>query len=209
MKRASAWAVDAFVVERMVSWREDALHLEGQPAAVAGRVRQELGAVACATEGCDMLAVLMIMGVCCSLVDARHGDGCLQLVQFGRAHGVKLLAADEGILRQGQDIVLRHAVGVGLGIEILLQRGWKEVVEPCGLVRSLLTDEHEDDVVDHIIGDPRSPPCRRATSSGRDATASAPARRPSHGRFELAHGYNLFLPQMDFCLAHGLTDSTD
>ena len=45
------------------------------------------------------------------------------------------------------------------------------------------------------------PPCRRATSSGRDATASAPARRPSHGRFELAHGYNLFLPRMnDFFL---------
>ena len=147
--------IDAFVVERMISWRDDALHLEGQPAAVAGRVRQELGAVACATEGCDMLAVLMIMGVCCSLVDARHSDGSLQLVQLGRAHGVKLLAADEGVLRQGQDIVLRHAVGVGLGIEILLQRGWKEIVEPRGLVRSLLTDEHEDDVVDHIIGDPR------------------------------------------------------
>ena len=80
--------IDAFVVERMVSWRDDALHLEGQPAAVAGRVRQELGAVACATEGCDMLAVLMIMGVSSSLVDARHGDGSLQLVQFGRAHGV-------------------------------------------------------------------------------------------------------------------------
>ena len=128
LEKGKRLGIDAFVVERMVSWRDDALHLEGQPAAVAGRVRQELGAVACATEGCDMLAVLMIMGVCCSLVDARHGDGCLQLVQLGRAHGVQLLAADEGILRQGQDIVLRHAVGVGLGIEILLQRGWKEIV---------------------------------------------------------------------------------
>ena len=88
-------------------------------------------------------------------VARRHGDGSLQLVQLGRAHGIKLLAADEGVLRQGQDVVLRHAVGVGLGIEILLQRGWKEIVEPGGLVRSLLTDEHEDDVVDHIIGDPR------------------------------------------------------
>ena len=39
-------AVDAVVVERMVSWRDDALHLEGQPAAVAGRVAEELGVVA-------------------------------------------------------------------------------------------------------------------------------------------------------------------
>lgn len=147
-------AVDAFVVERMVSWRDDTLHLERQPAAVAGRVAEKLGVVARSAERCYMFAVLMIMGVCCSLVDARHGDGCLQLVQLGRAHGVQLLTTDEGILRQGQDVVLRHAVGVGLGIEILLQRRWKEVVEPCGLVRSLLTDEHEDDVVDHIIGEP-------------------------------------------------------
>ena len=81
-------AVDAFVVERMVSWRDDALHLEGQPAAVAGGGRQELGVVARSAERCYVLAVLMIVGVCCSLVNARHGDGRLQLVQFGWAHGV-------------------------------------------------------------------------------------------------------------------------
>ena len=147
-------AVDAFVVERMVSWRDDTLHLERQPAAVAGRVAEELGVVARSAERRYVFAVLMIMGVCRSLVDARHGDGCLQLVQLGRAHGVKLLAANEGVLRQGQNVVLRHAVGVGLGIEILLQRRWKKVVEPSGLERSLFTDEHEDDVVDHIIGEP-------------------------------------------------------
>lgn len=148
-------AVDAFVVERIVSWRDDALHLERQPAAVACGVAEKLGVVARAAERRYVLAVLMVMGVCRPLVDARHGDGCLQLVQFGRAHGVKLLAADEGVLRQGQDVVLRHAPGVGLGIEILLQRRWKEVVEPCGLVRSLLTDEHEDDVVHHVVAEPR------------------------------------------------------
>ena len=43
-------AVDAFVVERMVSWRDDALHLEGQPAAVASGVRQELGVIARSAE---------------------------------------------------------------------------------------------------------------------------------------------------------------
>ena len=147
-------AVDAVIVERTVSWRDDALHLEGQPAAVAGGGAEELGVVARAAERRYVLAVLMVMGVCRPLVDARHGDGSLQLVQLGRAHGVQLLAADEGVLRQGQDVVLRHAVGVGLGIEILLQRRWKEVVEPRGLVRSLLTDEHEDDVVHGIVAEP-------------------------------------------------------
>ena len=43
-------AVDAFVVERMVSWRGDTLHLEGQPAAVAGGVAEELGVVARSAE---------------------------------------------------------------------------------------------------------------------------------------------------------------
>ena len=154
LEESKGLAVDAFVVERMVSWRDDALHLEGQPAAVAGRVRQELGVVARSAERRYMLAVLMIMGVCRPFVDARHGDGCLQLVQFGRAHGVKLLTTDEGVLRQGKDVVLRHTVGIGLGIEILLQRRWQEIVEPCGLECSLLTDKHEDDVVDHIIAEP-------------------------------------------------------
>ena len=148
-------AVDAVVVEWMVSWRDDALHLEGKPAAVAGGVAEELGVVARAAERRYVLAVLMVMGVCRTLVDARHGDGCLQLVQLGRAHGVKLLAADEGVLSQGQDVVLRHTFGVGLGVEILLQRRWKEVVEPSGLVRSLFADEHEDDVVHHVVAEPR------------------------------------------------------
>lgn len=46
------------------------------------------GGVARAAERGNVLAVLMIMGVGCSLIDAGHGDGCLELVQFGRTHGV-------------------------------------------------------------------------------------------------------------------------
>ena len=35
--------IDAFVIERMLTGREDALYLVGQPATVAGRVAQKLG----------------------------------------------------------------------------------------------------------------------------------------------------------------------
>jgi len=147
-------AVDAFVVERMAAWADDALHLERKPTAVAGGVAEKLRVVARATERCDVFAVLMIMGVCRSLVDGGHGDDSLQLVQFGRAHGVQLLAAYEGILGKRQEVILRHAVGVGLGVEILFQLGRQEIVEPGGLERSLLADEHKDDIVDHIVGEP-------------------------------------------------------
>ena len=56
--------VDAFVIERMLTGREDALYLVGQPATVTGRVAQKLGIVARAAEGVDMLALLGIMAVC-------------------------------------------------------------------------------------------------------------------------------------------------
>ena len=87
--------IDAFVVERMVSWGDDTFHLERKPTAVAGGVAEELGVVARAAERGNMLAVLMIVGVCRTFVDGGHGDGSLQLVEFGRAHGVQLLAADK------------------------------------------------------------------------------------------------------------------
>lgn len=67
---------------------DDALYLEGLPTAVARGVGQKLGVVARAAERGYVLAVLMIIGVGCSLIDAGHGDGCLELVQFGRTHGV-------------------------------------------------------------------------------------------------------------------------
>ena len=95
------------------------LYLEGQPTAVASGVAEELGIVASAAERGDVLAVLMIMGVGCSLVDARHGDDGLELVQLGWAHGVQLLAADEGVLDEGEEVVLAHAVRIRLRVESL------------------------------------------------------------------------------------------
>ena len=146
--------VDAFVTERVLAGRDYALDLEGEPTAVAGGVGQERHVVAGATERRYVLAMLMEMGIGRSLVDGGHGDGCLELVELCRTHGVELLTAHQAILGQRQQVVARHAVGVGLGVEILLQLGWQEVVEPGGLIRSLLTYEHQDDVVHHILGDP-------------------------------------------------------
>lgn len=56
-------AVDAFVVERMVTRADDTLHLERKPTAVACRVGQKLSVIASAAERGDMFSVLMEMGV--------------------------------------------------------------------------------------------------------------------------------------------------
>jgi len=59
----------------MVSRRLDALHLEGQPAAVVRRVWEELRIVARATERGDVLAVLVVVGIGgLSVVDTWAGS---------------------------------------------------------------------------------------------------------------------------------------
>ena len=148
------FGIDGIVVEGVLSGRADALHLEGQPTAVACGVAEELGVVASAAEGGYVLAMLMIVGVGCSLVDARHRDDGLELVQLGRAHRVEFLAADEGVLGKGEEVVLAHAVRIGLRVEVLLQRWWEEVVEPGGFEGALFAYQHEDDVVDGVVGEP-------------------------------------------------------
>ena len=148
------FGIDGIIVERVLSWGDDMLHLEGQPSAVASRVAEELGIIASATEGCDVLAVLMIMGVGGSLVDIRHGDDGFELVQLCRAHGIELFAADEGVLGEGEEVVLAHAVGIGLCVEVLFQLWGEEVVEPGGFEGALLAYQHEDDVVDGVVGEP-------------------------------------------------------
>ena len=146
--------IDGIVVEWVLSWGADAFHLKGEPSAVAGGVAEELGIVASAAEGGYVLSVLMIVGVCRSLIDARHRDDGLELVQLGWAHRVQLLAADEGVLGESEEIVFAHAVRIGLGVEIPLQLWREEVVEPGGFEGALLAYQHEDDVVDGIVGEP-------------------------------------------------------
>ena len=148
------FGINGIVVEGVLPRRTDALHLEGQPTAVACGVRQELRVVASATERGDMLAMLMIVGVGGSLVDARHRNDGFELVQLGRAHRVEFFAADEGVLGEGEEVVLAHAVGIGLRVEVLLQSRGKEVVEPGGFEGALFAYQHEDDVVDGIVGEP-------------------------------------------------------
>ena len=103
----------------MLAGRLDALNLEGQPAAVAGGVGEELQVIARATERCDVLAVLMVMGIGRSLIDGLHGDSRLQLVELRGSHRVELLAAHQPILRQGEEVVLTHAVRICLRIKVL------------------------------------------------------------------------------------------
>ena len=148
------FGIDGIVVEGVLPRRDDALYLEGKPAAVACGVGQELRVVACATERGNVLAVLMIMGVGGSLIDARHRDDGFELVQLGRAHCVELFAADEGVLGKGEEVVLAHAVRIGFCIEVLLQLWREEVVEPSGFEGALFAYQHEDDVVDGFIAEP-------------------------------------------------------
>ena len=148
------FGIDCLVVEGVLSWGEDAFDLERKPTAVSCGVRQELGIVACAAEGGDMLAMLMIVGVGGSLVDTRHRDDGFELVQLGWAHRIEFLAAHQGVLGEGEEVVLAHAVGIGLGIEVLFQLRREEVVEPRGFEGTLFAYQHEDYVVDGIVGKP-------------------------------------------------------
>ena len=149
------FGIDGIVVERVLSWGTDTLHLEGKPTAVACGVGQKLRVVACATEGGDMLAVLMIVGVCGSLIDARHRDDGFELVQFGWAHRVKFLAAHQGVLGESEEVIFAHAVRIGFGIEVLLQSRGKEVVEPGGFEGALFAYQHQYHVIDGGGVEPR------------------------------------------------------
>ena len=117
--------VDALVVERMFPGRDDALHLEGQPSAVAGHVGEELHVVARAAEGCHMGHVLRIVAEGLAFVDRRHRHHRLHRVHVGRAHHVELLVAYEAVLRQRDEVVLRHAARVDLDAEVVAQL-WRQ-----------------------------------------------------------------------------------
>ncbi len=95
--------------------------IERQPAAVTRLVAEELHVVARAAERGDMLSVLMEVGIGRPLVDRRHRHRSLQLVQLRRAHRVELLTADQPVLRQRQQVVAPHSVGVRLRVEVGLQ----------------------------------------------------------------------------------------
>ena len=148
------FGIDGIVVEGVFSWGDDMLHFEGKPTSVACGVGQELRVVACATEGCDVLAMLVIVGVGGSLVDARHRDDGLELVQLGWAHRIEFLAADEGVLGESEEVVFAHAVRIGLGIEVLLQLWREEVVEPGGFEGALFAYQYQYHVIDSFIAEP-------------------------------------------------------
>ena len=147
--------VDGVVVEGRRLGRLHRHDLEGQPAARPRRVRQELHVVARAAERRQVRAPLVVALVGGTLVDRRHGHGGLQLVQLTWGHGVQLLPAHQPVLRQHQQVVLRHQARIGLRVEVGLQLGRQQAREPRRLVRPLRAYEHQHDVVDHIRVHPR------------------------------------------------------
>ena len=86
-------AEDAIVVERIVVGAHNALYLEGQPAAVARRVIQELHIVARAAERGNMGHTLREMTVRATLIDRRHRHHRLHRVNLRGPHHVELLIA--------------------------------------------------------------------------------------------------------------------
>ena len=148
------FGIDGIVVEGVLSWGDDMLYFEGKPTAIACGIGQELRVVACATEGGDVLAVLMIVGVGGSLVDAWHRNDGFELVQLGWAHRIEFFAAHQGVLGKGEEVVLAHAVRIGLCVEVLLQLWGKEVVEPSGFEGALFAYQNQYHVVDGVVGEP-------------------------------------------------------
>ena len=145
-------AVDQLVRDGMLMRIPDLRHLERQPAAVAGRVGQELDIIARAAKRSDMRMALLVAPVGRPLVDVGHGDHRLQLVQLGRPHAVELLETDQGEFGKRKEIVLIQAVAVRLRIEIAAQLGWQQEVEPGGFVKPLFADKDQDLMVhDRIV----------------------------------------------------------
>ena len=129
-------------------------HLKRQPTAITCGVAQKLYVIAGAAERRYVIPMLVIVGVGCTLIDGLHRNGRLQLVELCRAHGIELLTTYEGILSQRNQVVARHAAGIALRIEIVAQFGWKQMLEPGGLIRTLFAYQYQYLVVHHIVINP-------------------------------------------------------
>ena len=131
-----------------------ACHLEGQPAAVAGDVGEELALVAARAERGEAQTAFLGVAVGDTLVDVHGGDEGLEAVDLAAVHGIYLVEVDESELRQAQTVVL-GPLGVGHLAGVAPQFGRDEVLEPRGLVDALLADEHQHPLVDGIVAQPR------------------------------------------------------
>ncbi len=143
--------VQPFVVDGGFVGAVDALHLEREPAAVAGRVGEELDVVARAAERGDVAVAFLVAPVGGPFVDMQEGGHRLQLVQLGGTHVVDLLEADEGVFAEGEEVVLVEARAVGLRVEVAAQLRGQQAVQPGGLVDALRADEDQDLVVDDVV----------------------------------------------------------
>ena len=143
--------VDTLVVDGRGPGVLDVLHLEGQPAAVAGVVGEELEVVARGAERGHVGQPHLVAPVGRTLVDVERGGHGLQLVQLGTLHGVYLLEVHQQVLGHGEEVVLGEALRVGLRGVVAAQAGRQQVLQEGALERALRTEEDEDFVVHHAV----------------------------------------------------------
>ena len=82
----------------------------------------------------------LVAGIGRAFVDGRHGDHRLKLVHLRRTHVVYLLETNQCKFGQGDFVVFRHAVTVGLRKEVPFPFTWQQPVHPGGLVIPLFAD---------------------------------------------------------------------
>ena len=125
----------------------DVHHLPHQPAAVSRGVGQEIRVVARATERSDVLAMLLVAGVCRPFADVLGSHHRLQLVEVGVLQFVDFFQANQGKFAQGEHIILREMLMVHLDMEIHLKDRRQQERKERTLEVPLFADEYQNLVV--------------------------------------------------------------
>ena len=143
--------VEPLVVDVVRARVVDMVNQERQPAARARRVVQETLVVTRGTQRCDARQVHVVTRVGRTVLDHRHRNHRLQLVQLLDRQRIDLLQAYQHVLRQLQTVVLVQHRIIRLHHEILSQLGRQQFGEERTLVRTLIADEHQHHVVHHLV----------------------------------------------------------
>ena len=137
-KESLGLGVDGVMVNGVTPWVVNTRDLEDQPATVAGVVGEEERVVARGAERGHVRQVDLVAAVGGPLVDEEGGGHGLDLVQFGRPHGVDLLEVDQQLLGDGEKIVFREPLAVRLRGVIMAQYGGAGYFERKRSYRSLV-----------------------------------------------------------------------
>ena len=147
--------IEPGMVDGMVEGRVDVLHVEGEEAAVARLVGEELELVARGAVGGHAHAPLLGGTVGGTYIDVGCGDERLEVVEVGIGEAVELVVVDQGKLGAAQLLVLVAEVGARLAAAVVDELVGDEGIEPGALEDTLRTDEHEHLVVHRLRVHPR------------------------------------------------------